>query len=75
MELRRQNGYASATAVAEPTAIKRFDRPEQLLVFDSGRLEVITVAGRTIGKGSYAPGWRWSRCAAPSVTLEPTETA
>jgi len=55
--------------------VKRFDRPEQLLVFDSGRLEVITVGGKTIGKGSYTPGWRWSRCVAPSgVTRgDPTE--
>ncbi len=74
MELHRQQGNASATAAAEPAAIKRFDRPERLLVFDSGRLEVITVAGRTIGKGSYAPGWRWSRCAVPSAVREATET-
>jgi hypothetical protein len=74
MDLRRQSGSVSVPAVAAPTAsVKRFDRPEQLLVFDSGRLEVITVAGRTVGKGSYAPGWRWSRCATSSVTVEPTE--
>ena len=60
------------TAVAPPlsprrsgptTMVKRFDRPERMFVFDSGRLEVVTVAGRTIAKGSFAPGWRWSRCA------------
>jgi hypothetical protein len=77
MELRRQNGNGSGAATAELTAgIKRFDRPEQLLVFDSGRLEVITVGGKTIGKGSYAPGWRWSHCAAPSAAARggPAET-
>jgi len=68
MELRRQTGYASPAATVEFTStIKRFDRPEQLLVFDSGRLEVITVGGKAIAKGSYAPGWRWSRCAAPAA--------
>ncbi len=45
------------------TIVKRFDRPEQLFVFDSGRLEVITIGGRTVARGCYAPGWRWSRCA------------
>ncbi len=76
MELRRQNGNASGAVTADPTTgIKRFDRPEQLLVFDSGRLEVITVGGKTIAKGSYAPGWRWSRCVAPSGAArgDPTE--
>jgi hypothetical protein len=67
MELRRQNGSASGAATAGLTAnVKRFDRPEHLLVFDSGRLEVITVGGKTIGKGSYAPGWRWSHCTTPT---------
>jgi len=77
MELRRQSGSASGAATAELTAsVKRFNRPEQLLVFDSGRLEVITVAGKTIAKGSYTPGWRWSRCAAPGAAVRwgPAET-
>ena len=77
MELRRQNGSASGAGTAELTAnIKRFERPEHLLVFDSGRLEVLTVGGKTIGKGSYAPGWRWSHCAAPSAVTRggPAET-
>jgi len=77
MDLRRQNGSASGAGTAELTAaIKRFDRPEHLLVFDSGRLEVITVGGKTIGKGSYAPGWRWSHCTAPSAAARggPAET-
>jgi hypothetical protein len=70
MELRRQNGSASGAGTAELTAnIKRFERPEHLLVFDSGRLEVITVGGQAIGKGSYAPGWRWSRCATSTASM------
>lgn len=63
MGLDRQTGTASGRAVAEQAAIvKRFDNPERVLVLDKGRLEVITVGGKAIGKGSYAPGWRWSRC-------------
>src|SRR6266496_6849983 len=48
----------SETAVV----VRRFDSPERVLVFDQGRLEQITMGGRAIGKGTYAPGWRWSRC-------------
>ena len=40
--------------------IKRFESPERVFVFNQGRLEVITIGGRLIGKGSYGPGWRWS---------------
>jgi hypothetical protein len=37
--------------------------PERLLAFDHGRLELITVGGKLVGKGSYAPGWRLSQTA------------
>ena len=40
---------------------KRFDAPERVLAFDQGRLELITVGGHLIGKGSCPPGWRWSQ--------------
>jgi hypothetical protein len=41
---------------------KRFRDPDQLLAFENGRLEVVTVGGEVVAKGSFAPGWRWSRC-------------
>ena len=47
--------------------VKRFDAPEKVLVFDKGRLELITVGGTVIGKGSYLPGWRWSHAAPASA--------
>ena len=45
------------------TIVKRFDTPDRVVTFDNGRLEVITVGGRVIGKGSYGAGWRWSDAA------------
>ena len=60
----RQTAHPSGPTAADATSIvKRFDNPEKVLMFDQGRLELITVGGRAIGKGSYSPGWRWSRCA------------
>jgi hypothetical protein len=47
--------------------VKRFDGADRVLSFENGRLEVITLGGRSIGKGSLAPGWRWSRIAARGV--------
>jgi len=49
--------------------VKRFDHPEKVLVLEKGRLEVITVGGKTLGRGSYAPGWRWSH--APTAVARP----
>lgn len=41
--------------------VRRFDTPDQVLAFDKGRLEVITVGRLLIGKGSYLPAWRLSQ--------------
>lgn len=41
--------------------IKRFRAPDELLAFDDGRLEVISIDGAPVAKASYVPGWRWSR--------------
>lgn len=61
---------ASARAEADAASIvKRFDHPEKVLVLEKGRLEVITVGGKTLGRGSYAPGWRWSH--APTAVARP----
>jgi hypothetical protein len=43
--------------------VKRFDEADRVLSFENGRLEIISVGGCTIGKGSLAPGWRWSAIA------------
>jgi hypothetical protein len=61
MSLDRQG--AAVSGVDSASIVKRFDAPEQVLSLDNGRLDVITVGGRPIGKGSYGPGWRWSRAA------------
>lgn len=50
--------------------LRRFDVPDSIVTFDQGRLEVITVDGMVIGRGSYAPGWRWSHTAQAAVPGE-----
>jgi len=60
MTLDRQSGAPSTAPLDSSGVIKRFDAPEQVLTFENGRLEVIAVGGRYIGKGSYGAGWRWS---------------
>jgi hypothetical protein len=40
--------------------IKRFDDPNEARTFELGRFDLVTVAGSTLGRASYEPGWRWS---------------
>ena len=47
--------------------LKRFDEPDETRLFPKGRFDIITVAGRTFGRATYEPGWRWSLHVGPTV--------
>lgn len=47
------------TAALEPI-LRRFEQPDEVREFELGRLEVITIAGQTLGRATYQPGWKWS---------------
>ena len=40
--------------------LKRFDQPDEVREFPKGRFEVVQIAGMTIGRATYQPGWRWA---------------
>ena len=39
---------------------KRFENPDEVRVFEKGKLELVELGGMTIGRASYEPGWKWS---------------
>ena len=41
-------------------ALKRFEEPDEVRLFDKGRFELVHLGGMTIGRATYRPGWRWS---------------
>ena len=43
-----------------PTTILRFDANAEVREFEKGRFEVLQIGGMTLGRASYAPGWKWS---------------
>jgi hypothetical protein len=47
--------------------LRRFESPDEVRTFEKGRLELITIAGTTIGRASYEPGWKWSVHVGPTV--------
>ena len=46
---------------------KRFESPDEVRVFEKGRLEVVRIGGMTVGRASYEPGWKWSVHVGPTV--------
>ena len=47
--------------------LKRFETPDEVRVFEKGRLAVVKVGGMTLGRAEYEPGWKWSRHVGPTV--------
>jgi hypothetical protein len=40
--------------------LKRFETPDEVITFDKGRFEKVTLGDMTIGRATYEPGWKWS---------------
>lgn len=49
--------------------LKSFDAPTELREFTLGKFEVVQIAGKTIGRATYQPGWKWSEHVGPTVGL------
>jgi quercetin dioxygenase-like cupin family protein len=41
--------------------IRRFDQPDERRTFEHGTFDLVNIAGTTIGRASYEPGWVWSK--------------
>jgi quercetin dioxygenase-like cupin family protein len=39
---------------------KTFDRPDEIRTVEKGRIDILHIAGGTIGRAVLHPGWRWS---------------
>lgn len=49
---------------------KSHSTPDELRTPDKTRVEIVKIAGVTIGRYTFAPGWRWSECVKPVVHTE-----
>ncbi len=39
---------------------KNIDTPDEKRTFEHGEVEIVHLAGMTIGRATFRPGWRWS---------------
>ncbi len=49
------------------TILRSFHVPDEVREFTKGRVEVMTIAGRTLARATYDPGWKWSEHVGPIV--------
>ena len=46
--------------------VRNLDHADETRPFvDTGRVEIVNVAGGTVGRGTFQPGWRWSEHVKP----------
>jgi len=61
--------------MVEKSEVKNFERPDEVREFPRGRLELVKIAGLTIGRARLEPGWRWSESVKPIVNTDSCEAA
>ncbi len=63
-------------ATATTCVVKRFDRPDETRPFENhGGVNVLDMAGHTVGRGEFEPGWRWSQDVQPIAGTDSCQTS
>ena len=44
---------------------KSFNKPDEVRNFPKGKLELVNVGGRVLGRATFEPGWKWSESLKP----------
>jgi hypothetical protein len=55
--------------------IKAFGKPDEVREFPMGRLELVTVDNRVIGRATLEPGWKWSTSVKPVANTHSCQAA
>jgi quercetin dioxygenase-like cupin family protein len=70
LPLIHQGGSMSSTST-DPRAtsgllVKSLDEPDEIRpTADKGQIELVSLAGLTVGRATFQPGWRWSEHVKP----------
>ena len=57
----------------EMAEMKNFAVPDEVRKFPLGRLELVEVGGKTVGRGTFQPGWHWADSVKPIAKTESCE--
>ncbi len=56
--------------MAKKAERKSLETPEETRSFPKGKLELVTIGGISLGRGTFEPGWKWSECVKPIAETE-----
>lgn len=54
--------------------VKSFNTPDETRTFDKGKLDLVSIGGKVIGRATFAPGWKWSESLKPIVKTVSCQT-
>lgn len=57
----------------EKTELKSFGKPDEIREFPNGRVELVKIGGKTIGRAIFEPGWRWANSVQPIAKTKSCE--
>ena len=57
----------------EKMEVRNLGSPEETRVFDKGKVELVKIGGRMIGRATFQPGWKWSESVKPLVKTKSCE--
>ena len=57
----------------EKTELKSFGKPDEIREFPNGRVELVKIGGKTIGRAIFEPGWRWATSVQPIAKTKSCE--
>ena len=49
---------------------KSFNKPDEVREFPLGKVDLVTIKGAMIGRGTFQPGWKWSTSVKPTAKTE-----
>ena len=53
--------------------VKSLNAPDEVRTFDKGKIEIISIEGRAVGRATFQPGWKWSESVKPLVNTRSCE--
>jgi len=57
----------------EKMEVKNLGSPEEARTFDKGKVELVKIGGRAVGRATFQPGWKWSESVKPLVKTKSCE--
>ena len=53
--------------------VKKFGAPDETRKFERGKLQLVKFGGAVVGRGTFEPGWKWSKHMKPVAKTKSCE--